>query len=761
MTSARAVSSSRRRAASSRAATFSESRRRDLLEARAHEPAALVDTGETDLEVGAKGSDPGALLLEAFTCSCHLRRSCRQLLLGGLDLGEPGGEILDAPVFALEALGELRQVSDEGVEFALCLVAVAGEAPNRLVERSTMRFVGVDGAGCLLLGAAGLGQGRTRHVGGATQLVVALLGLDAPFAGLVERSARRAAARCTDPPAGRPESVAATGDDDEIGVCGRDLHRLVPAAVHGHRPAEHHVEQCLHPRRIAARRQRPDVGAHRLAHTDGGRESLATSAEREHCAAVVSPGERRQRSGRCCGVGDHDGGERLAGCGVEGLLPTGVDRDELAERSEHPVEIRELLGPRTLAGFVERQGEGLDPSLPAGPFGLCAVRLGLGPLQFRLGAAAGRPSRLEPRDQVGVARLGQRQRLGGVGGLEPQTLATLLESGATGVQAFLVVTAPLDRRTQGRELAAETGRLAGGRGHTLAPVGLEAQPLVGQLAIALLQTLGRLDQVGTIEFDLLGLREELGVLGLERCDHRSVDRRAELAFDPASPFRQQRRQPAPLLAQRLEPDQVVAEVPATERGELRLGRHDLGIELGQPGAQALVLVAQLRSGRADGLELGPQPLDLAPAEVQPQRRQLVDHRTVAPSGISLAFEGTELTPDLAHQVLDPGQVRLGGGQPPFRSFLAAAELQHAGRFLDDESAILGPGVEDAVDVALGDDHVLLATDSRVGQQFLDVEQPARDPVDRVLAVTRAEQQSGEGHLGEVDGELAARVVDRQ
>ena len=48
----------------------------------------------------------------------------------------------------------------------------------------------------------------------------------------------------------------------------------------------------------------------------------------------------------------------------------------------------------------------------------------------------------------------------------------------------------------------------------------------------------------------------------------------------------------------------------------------------------------------------------------------------------------------------------------------------------------GAGVEDGVDLALGDDHVLLAADAGVGQQLLDVEQPARHAVDGVLAVAR-------------------------
>ena len=52
-------------------------------------------------------------------------------------------------------------------------------------------------------------------------------------------------------------------------------------------------------------------------------------------------------------------------------------------------------------------------------------------------------------------------------------------------------------------------------------------------------------------------------------------------------------------------------------------------------------------------------------------------------------------------------------------------------------------------------------DARVAEQLLDVEQPARRPVDGVLAVAGAEERPGDGDLGEVDRQLARRVVDGQ
>ena len=64
-------------------------------------------------------------------------------------------------------------------------------------------------------------------------------------------------------------------------------------------------------------------------------------------------------------------------------------------------------------------------------------------------------------------------------------------------------------------------------------------------------------------------------------------------------------------------------------------------------------------------------------------------------------------------------------------------------------------------MALADDHVLLASDSGVGQEFLDVEESTGCAVDGVLAVARAEERPGDGHLGHVRRQLPRAVVDGQ
>ena len=251
------------------------------------------------------------------------------------------------------------------------------------------------------------------------------------------------------------------------------------------------------------------------------------------------------------------------------------------------------------------------------------------------------------------------------------------------------------------------------------------------------------------------------LLGFERRDHRRVDGRFELALEVAAPFDQQRDLPLSLLGDPLIANQQVAHVATAHGRQLGLSSQDPTVEVGQGGPEPLVLGPQSGLGPGGLLELALPPHQLPAGEVDPQSRQLRDQAPVASSGVGLTLERTQLPADLSEQVVDPGQVGLGGLKPTFGPLLATAVLQHARRLFDDEPALLGPGVEHPVDVPLRDDHVLLAADTAVGEELLDVEQPAGHPVDGVLAVAGAEQEPGDRHLGELDGQQPGRVVDGQ
>ena len=203
----------------------------------------------------------------------------------------------------------------------------------------------------------------------------------------------------------------------------------------------------------------------------------------------------------------------------------------------------------------------------------------------------------------------------------------------------------------------------------------------------------------------------------------------------------------------------VAQVAAAQPAELGLGGHDGHVELGRrrlssaSSLRASALAAVVSPRRA--LERG----QLAAHHVDLQRPQLGHQVAVAAGGVGLLLERAELAAHLAHQVAQAQQVALGGGQPALGPLLALAVLEDAGRLLDDEAPLLGPGVEHGVDLALADDDVLLAADAGVAEQVLHVEQAAGHAVDGVLALARAEQRAGDGDLAELDRHDPGGVVD--
>ncbi len=125
----------------------------------------------------------------------------------------------------------------------------------------------------------------------------------------------------------------------------------------------------------------------------------------------------------------------------------------------------------------------------------------------------------------------------------------------------------------------------------------------------------------------------------------------------------------------------------------------------------------------------------------------------------LSAERAELAPEFGHQVLDPVEVDLHRVELPQRLLLALAVLQDARRLLDEGAPAHRVGLQDGVEPALPDDDVHLAADAGVGEQFLDVQQPAGVAVERVLAAAVAEHRAGDGHFGVLDRQGAVGVVD--
>ena len=182
----------------------------------------------------------------------------------------------------------------------------------------------------------------------------------------------------------------------------------------------------------------------------------------------------------------------------------------------------------------------------------------------------------------------------------------------------------------------------------------------------------------------------------------------------------------------------------------RLGQDPLQFGAAGQRGRLVGLVAAQFGGRGD-VVVGEQP--------QPGVAQVsLDDGGPAGDG-RLAAERLEAALQFRGQVHQPGQVGLHRLELAQRLLLAAAVLQHPRRFLDQRPPGLRPGVKYLVQLALTDDHVHLAAQARVGQEFLDVEQPAVVAVDRVLALPGPEEQAADRHLGVFDGQRAVAVVD--
>ena len=88
-------------------------------------------------------------------------------------------------------------------------------------------------------------------------------------------------------------------------------------------------------------------------------------------------------------------------------------------------------------------------------------------------------------------------------------------------------------------------------------------------------------------------------------------------------------------------------------------------------------------------------------------------------------------------------------------------LEDAGGLFDEAATVLRGGMQDPVELPLADDHVHFAAEAGVGEQFLDVQQPAARTVDGVFGAAGAEQGAGDGDFAVLDGEGAVGIVDRQ
>ena len=229
----------------------------------------------------------------------------------------------------------------------------------------------------------------------------------------------------------------------------------------------------------------------------------------------------------------------------------------------------------------------------------------------------------------------------------------------------------------------------------------------------------------------------------------------------------------PLGGQVLRAAEPLGQRGQREPGLLRPGQHGRGllgglVELVLPGPGLGHLLLQGGApGQHGGLvrfvppQIGGERHVVVGEQPQPRVPQLgLDERGL-PGHLGLPAQRLETAAQLGGEVDEPGQVGLHRLQLAQRLLLALAVLQDAGRLLDEPAPVLRPRLQDRVELALADDDVHLPADAGVGEQLLDVQQPAVVAVDRVLALPGPEHQPAERDLGIVNRQSAVGVVDGQ
>ena len=564
---------------------------------------------------------------------------------------------------------------------------------------------------------------------------------------LVERGAGGPAAGGAEAPAGRAEAVAVGGDDDgcrdaasarSTASCHESTRTAWPSSASSSRSTP--ARAAAHVRANGLAAGRPAAGMAAARRSRGRAPRRATFEPRSDCERATA------------GVGrvDDDREQRLAERGLDRRLPAVVDLDEVEQRAEHAVDAGEVLGAGAGAGDSEREVQRLGAGRPARQL-LGRRPAGRAP-RASAAASAAMPARLGGLDRRRRAapRSASDCSHSAAEALDLARRAARPARAATATRLSLPAQLGLGAR---RARSASSAARRGPRRRRWPPTTLavtsfdrgEHRPRGARRSDSSSRRERRRprDRCRRARGDLVELVAQAGGVGLEVGDDAGVHQLAAVALQRAAPLDEHRGDAAGPLAELLDAHHLVAEVGVAARRQLGLGRQHRGVERGELGADRLLGRWRLRASRSAqrGRAACAAPAISRPATNICSASSSATSVAVARGGIGLALERAQLAADLAQQVLHAQQARLGGVEPALGLLLAPAVLEHAGRLLDDRAAVLGAGVQHRVDLALADDHVLLAADAGVAEQLLHVEQPAVDAVDRVLAVAGAEQRA--------------------
>ena len=332
------------------------------------------------------------------------------------------------------------------------------------------------------------------------------------------------------------------------------------------------------------------------------------------------------------------------------------------------------------------------------------------------------------------------------------------EARRLGVDAVGLGLQTLDLSLEPRESLASVGHRTH-RGH-VSLLRLRGDTLVLlEFELGHLQRLGRerdrLGHFGLGECGLLRLAFELFWIGTAGADRGLREVAAAFGCDPIGRVDTlgERRQPEPRLACRRGSGSDLGEMVRV-LGDLGIDGVELCGDLVGASSNLFFDCRVLGHLRASGHQIVCRQPQSCVAEIGL-------HRLSSAGNLGLPSERFELSPQFGGEVAQTREICLHRVELANGLLFALAVLEDSCRLFDERTTVLRPRFQNRREAPLPDDDVHLAPDTRVGQQLLHVHQPARTPVDLVLARTVAEHPSRDGDLGVFDRQSAVGVVDRQ
>ena len=178
-----------------------------------------------------------------------------------------------------------------------------------------------------------------------------------------------------------------------------------------------------------------------------------------------------------------------------------------------------------------------------------------------------------------------------------------------------------------------------------------------------------------------------------------------------------------------------------------------------PGGTLVELGAELVEDRLDGGQLAATLVELADAQGESDLAEPVAVLAVAFRLRRLGLHGLELLVDLVDDVLRPGQVLVDAFELAERLLLLRLEAADAGRLFEDGAAFLRRGLQEDVDLSLGDDAQVVVAEAAAEEEIALVLEASDLAVEEVFAFAGPVDAARDLDLLRVDGEGAFAVVE--